>query len=507
MGTDKNIKLHIVTDIKRKKFTHQGLLSRLMDENNPKKSLVDSKGSSSFITWCDICNVKLNNPNASTQHLNGRLHKSKVNASKGNALKRNSDNANGGTKGITEETPSKKSKTNEKEGSVSSPIVAEVSDSDLKCDVCNKVFTTSLSALQHFKGKQHTAKVEMEYKKKNEEKRVSKCEECDLEFQTDLVALQHFKGKKHAAKLESIAKGKRNMEKPSQELQCEICDKIFHCEATALQHFQGKKHAANVLKSTEDSKQITKDVKQLNGQLHNPNKIVARPSDKPPPAEASKEKSEIAEGSLNKKNQKKPLTCESVAGETKTGDEVSESDLKCEFCDQTFQTGINALQHFKGRKHALKVKASEQKPEKLSCEDCKKEFSTEVQAVQHFKGEKHAKKVTSNVVRAKEESRKAGSARGRGGGVGGRGSGSGRGSFGRGGNMNTSKGNDDYNISKVKYDYKSSLPYSYNRYSNPNNFNSSFKYATSNTSDPASALLSVSSDIMHLKRMLWQYEH
>lgn len=84
----------------------------------------------------------------------------------------------------------------------------------------------------------------------------------------------------------------------------------------------------------------------------------------------------------------------------KAHENVDASELKCETCEMVFKTCLMAVQHFKGKKHALKMesaykqKSVQATPDpKLKCEDCDKEFRSALLAVQHFKGKKHMAKI------------------------------------------------------------------------------------------------------------------
>ena len=121
---------------------------------NTNRPFVDPK-KNPLIFWCDTCHLKLTTVRSAIQHLTGRPHKAKLNdpTKEGKQdLKRKN------VKPSIQEPDAKKLKEQATKPATKKKEQAG-KELDLKCDDCNRVFVSPIIAIQHFKGKKHSAMI------------------------------------------------------------------------------------------------------------------------------------------------------------------------------------------------------------------------------------------------------------------------------------------------------------------------------------------------------------
>jgi len=148
----------------------------------------------------------------------------------------------------------------------------------------------------------------------------------------------------------------------------------------AVQHLHGKSHTF-----------------KTNPELEAQSKAQKRKRDTADTAGVNVEVPSIIKNKKQKQNQ-------NTATENKKNSEtVQSSELRCEICETVSLSYLEAIKHFKGKKHAAKLesvynqKKKEDEKEKhaaeFKCEDCDKVFFNATSTIQHFQSKKHATKM------------------------------------------------------------------------------------------------------------------
>ena len=114
---------------------------------------------------------------------------------------------------------------------------------------------------------------------------------------------------------------------------CGICNLQLTAPAIALQHMAGRPHK---LKATKESRNQNNDIQYSKRKCDTVEPVVDEP--------LHKKVKDVAQEAVNQKKKENPGKA-SVGG----------TDITCDDCNLTFISTINAIQHFKGKKHASTV--------------------------------------------------------------------------------------------------------------------------------------------------------